>query len=208
MNNNNNNNKETASKHSPIVASMTSKGGQKFLSAIVILSVLCFFALLAIKPTISTIFKLQKEAEEKQDILNQLDTKIENLSKLKMEYVKIQNDLPIIMNAIPAQPDADFLLGQIQTIARDSEVSVTELENSEVDILKGKNSKQDENNNSFSFEVAGTGSSENIAEFIKKLTNMQRVINIDTILTNKSQKLGEEIREYSIQGSAFFKDEL
>lgn len=204
-----NNNKETTEKHSQIASALTSKGSQNFMSAVIILAVLCFFVLFAIKPTISTIFKLQKEAEEKQDVLGQLDTKIENLKKLKIEYAKIQDELPVIMDAIPAQPDTELLFGQIQTVAQDSGVSIGLLENiEEVEILKGNNNVENENRSSLLFTIKGSGSPENIANFLKRLTNIKRIINIDVIFINKSGGLTEDLREFNIQGSAFFKDDL
>lgn len=175
---------------------------QKFLSIFLTLIALSFFGIFAIKPTVSTIAKLQKEVSDSEFVYRELDSKIKNLSILKKQYASLQNDLPIITDAIPAEPNVHLLFAQIQTVARDSNVKIKKLQNFEVEVLKNDKSSSKQYY-SYSFSVVGDGSFQNINNFTQSITNMQRITDIDVFsITNQGgQSLG-----FNIQGVAFFKE--
>jgi Tfp pilus assembly protein PilO len=194
-------------KYSPAFSYLTSKRNQKFYGIILTLCALSFFGFFAIKPTVSTILKLQKELRDNQYILKQLETKISNLTELRKQYSKLYRDIPIVTNAIPTQPDVHLLFAQIQSIAQTSNVTIEELQSSEVEVLKNDNTAK--NYYSYSFNTVCSGSFEDMSKFIKKLTNMERIINIDTFSINdNSTGTVLEQPKFSIQGSAFFKNSL
>lgn len=192
-------------KYFPTLPYLTPEGSQKFFGIALTLCALSFFGFFAIRPTISTILKLQKEIFDNQNVLIQMQTKIKNLTELRKQYFSLQNELPVVMSAITAQPDAQVLLAQIQSIAQISNVTITKLQNSEVEVLR-ENRSSNKNFYSYSFSVAGTGSFENISKFISTLTNMERVVNVDVFSINNITNNSSESLEFDIQGTAFFKD--
>jgi Tfp pilus assembly protein PilO len=203
-----NNNKDVAKdKYLPILPSLASERSQKFLGTVLTLCALSFFGFFAIKPTVSTIFKLQKEISDNQLVLDQLGIKIRNLTELRTRYSNMQADIPIIMNAITAQPDVPLLFAQIQSIAQTANVTIKKLQNFEVEILRSNNSAE-KNYYSYSFSVAGTGSSENISTFVRTLTDMERVVSIDTFIVNNKAEQNNESQAFDVQGTAFFKSNL
>lgn len=193
-------------KYFPTLPYLTPERSQKFFGIVLTLCALSLFGFFAIKPTVSTILKLQKELADNQFVFDQLDVKIKNLTTLRKQYFDLQDDLPIVTNAITVQPDVHLLFAQIQSIAQASNINIDKLQNFEVEILKnGKGTNK--NYYSYSFSVAGTGSFENISKFVETLTNMERIVNIDLFSINitdqNSQSLG-----FNIQGTAFFKNNL
>jgi Tfp pilus assembly protein PilO len=183
---------------------LASERSQKFFGVVLTLLALSFFGFFAIKPTISTILKLQKEVSDSQIVLTGLETKIKNLSELRKQYFSLQNDLTVITNAITIYPDAPVLFGQIQSIAQTSEIAIKKLQNSEVEILrsnKGTNKKF----YSYSFTVAGSGTFENISKFLQTITDMERIVNIDSFSMENLTRQEDKPLEFTIQGTAYFK---
>lgn len=194
-------------KYFPTLPYLTPEGSQKFFGIVLTLCAVTFFGFFAIKPTVSTILKLQKELSDNQFVLNQLETKIKNLSELRGQYTNLQSDLPFITSAITIQPDVPILLAQIQAIAQTSNITIKKLQNFEIEILRGDTS-QHKNYYSYSFAIGGNGSFENISKFLQTLTNMERVVNIDTFSINNITDQKSESLGFDIQGTAFFKDNL
>lgn len=191
----------------PNLPYLTPEGSRKFYGIMFTLCALSFFGFFAISPTVSTILKLKKEISDNQFVLSQMEIKIKNLTGLRKQYFSLQDDLPTIMNAITVEPDVHLLFAQIQSVAKTSNIAIKKLQNFEVEVLKQDDSAG-KNYYSYSFSIGGNGSSENISEFVSTLTNMERVINIDTFSINnvagqESQSLG-----FDIQGTAFFKSNL
>lgn len=194
-------------KYLPTLPYLTPEGSQKFFGIVLTLCALSFFGFFAISPTISTILKLKKEISDNQLVLTQMETKIKNLTELRKQYFNLQNDLPIIMNAITVEPDVHLLFAQIQSIALTSNIAINKLQNFEVEILKQDNNAG-KNYFSYSFSIAGTGSSENISKFVSTLTNMERVVNVDTFSVNNVVDQNNQSLGFDIQGTAYFKNNL
>lgn len=192
-------------KYFPILPYSTSERSQKFFGVVLTLCALSFFGFFAIKPTVSTILKLQKEISDNQFVLDQLEVKIKNLTILRKQYFNLQTDLPMITSTITIQPDAHLLFAQIQSIARNSNITIKKLQNFEVEVLRNDKSVN-KNYYSYSFTIAGSGTFENIFKFTQTLTNMERVVNIDIFSINNIANQKSEALEFNIQGTAFFKD--
>lgn len=197
----------TKNKYFPTLPYLTQEGSQKFFGIVLTLCALSFFGFFAIKPTVSTILKLQKEISDNQFVFDQLGIKIKNLTELRKQYFSLQNDLPIIMNTITTQPDAPVLFAQIQSVAQTSNIVIKKLQNFEVEVLRSDKSAN-KNYYSYSFSIAGTGSFENISKFVSTLTSMVRIINIDMFSINNIANQNSESLGFDIQGTAFFKDNL
>lgn len=194
-------------KYFPTLPYLTPERSQKFFGIVLTLCALSLFGFFAIKPTVSTILKLQKELADNLFVFNQLEIKIKNLTELRKLYFNLQQDLPTIENTITTQPDVHLLFAQIQSVAQASNITITKLQNFEVEILRNKISAG-KNYYSYSFSIAGTGSFENISGFISTLTSMERIINIDTFSINNVTDQNKESQGFNIQGTAFFKNDL
>lgn len=172
---------------------------QEYFAIILTLGATIFFALFAINPTISTIVKLRKEIEDSKFVESALNKKVNNLSSLSTEYSVIQSDIPVVLDAIPEQPQAPTLVGQIQTIAQGSNVVIEKLDVSEV----GLNETGASTSSKFSFELTGTSNYESVDRFISELITMQRIVSLEKISLTKSSD--SETLQLDIKGSAYYK---
>jgi Tfp pilus assembly protein PilO len=200
-------NKTNKNKYSPFFPYLKQERSQKFFGVVLTLCALSFFGFFAIRPTISTILKLRKEIDDSQFVLNQLENKIKNLSALRKQYSNLQEDLSITTNAITVQPDAQILLAQIQAIAQNSNISIKSLQNLEVEIERNDGSPG-KDYYSYAFSASGEGSFENISKFMKTLTNMERIVNIDSFSINNSSNQNGDSSQFNIQGITFFKKNI
>lgn len=164
---------------------------------------LALFGIFAVNPTISTIGQLQKELEDDTVVNEKLTLKIKNLGLLQQQYTTIQNELPTIFNAIPKTTRAAILTGQIQSLAFQHGLKLDKAQVFEVDLSSQKTQKANANT-SFTFSVGATGSYQNIADFIKDLTNFDRIVSLDTLsITNGPD--GSGLVQVTIRGKAYFK---
>ncbi len=172
---------------------------QEYFMVILTLGATIFFALFAINPTLSTIVKLRKEIQDSKFVEAALTQKINNLSSLSTEFSQIQSDIPVVLDAIPEQPQAPTLIGQIQTIAQSSNVAIEKLDVSEVGLTEEGASTSSK----FSFELTGTSTYESLDTFISELILMQRIISLETISLTKNAD--SETLQLDLKGSAYYK---
>lgn len=174
---------------------------QKVSSIVFSLVALSFFGLFAIEPTLSTIAKLKKDLSDSKYVNEKLSEKISNLSSLQTKYNLLQDDIPVVLVAIPQNPQLPTLIGQIQSLSRQKNVTISNLQTYEIEAANAKNPNKDFY--SFSFVITGEGMYTDIFNFLSSLTNMQRVITIDELLIGKSTSAN--LLQFNMKGAAYFK---
>lgn len=189
-------------KYLVLLPNFGNKNTKKFTTIILTLIAVSLFGLFAINPTLSTIAKLQKELEDNQFIDNSLRQKISNLSVLQQKYSALQNDLPIILNTIPQDSQIPLVMGEIQSLVKQSNIQLESLQNFQVELVKNN----DLNNKYYSFEfsVSGFGSYDEISKFINSLASMQRLIDIKALSVNRQTDNNASLR-FTLRGIAFYK---
>jgi len=192
-------------KYFPKIPYLNEGQSQKFFAIVLTLLALSFFGFFAINPTVSTILKLRKEVSDSEFVYRELETKIKNLSILRIQYDSLHSDLPIVIGAITMQPDVHVLFAQIQGASLRSNIKIEKLQNFEVEVLKNKKTPS-KKYYSYSFAIAGSGLFENISEFVSAITNMQRIIDVDIFSISNTTGRTNQPLEFNIQGTAFFKE--
>lgn len=182
-----------------LVPYLKKEKNQKYLSIILTLSASIFFILFAVNPTISTIVKLKKQIADAETVQSKLSQKIINLTSLSQQYQELQPDLPLILDAVPENPKAPTLVGQIQTIGSNSSITSIDIDIDTINLNGGTSTQS----SSFSFSVTGQGDFENIQSFVKSLTTMERVLSITSIQFSKATE-GNALN-FVIKGFAYFK---
>lgn len=172
---------------------------QKSTTIILTIIALAIFGLFAINPTISTIVKLRKELDDNTLVDNKLTEKINNLSTLQRKYNGMQRDLPLILSAIPKNSEVPLLAAQIQAIAKNTNVEIENFQSFQVGV---ESTASPRNYSSFSFTVSAVGTYNDAYNFLKSLSNMQRVVSID--LLSLSKKTATDQVDLSLKGEAFF----
>mgnify|MGYP001565302832 CR=1 FL=1 len=199
-------NMDTQNKYLHTLPFFREEKAQKFIGITLTLLALSFFGLFAINPTLSTIAKLRKEIDDNKFVNNQLGKKIGDLNRLKQQYANIQNDLMIVFEALPQKADVPLLIAQIQSIAQTTNINIKKIENFEVELLSpNPNKKKGKEHFSYLFSIDGSGTYENISQFISTLTNMQRVIVVDLFSLGKSGVNDSSI-EFTTKAMAFIKE--
>lgn len=173
---------------------------QQYFTVILTLGATIFFALFAINPTISTIVKLRREIDDSRFVEAKLSEKINNLSSLSTEYIKVQEDIPFILDAIPNQPEAPTLVAQIQSIAKDSSVEVKNLDVSSIGLTGESIATK---SSSFQFQLTAVSTFENLQKFTSDLINMQRIVSVESVTIEKSES--DDSLQLDLNGSAYFK---
>ena len=169
----------------------------------IILSLIAFsfFGLFAISPTLGTIAKLKKELSDAQFVDAALGQKIQNLSILQKKYSALQNDIPVVLDALPANPQVPLLLAQIQAIAQNDHIQLDTLQNFQVELFKPLAS--DQKYYSYIFSLSGSGFLDDIQKFTISLTHMERIVSIDVFSMNKTAQ--DQLLRFTLQGIAYFK---
>jgi len=161
---------------------------------------LSFLGMFAINPTLTTIVELNKKLSDSEFVSNALKTKIDNLSSLNTQYEALANTWPIVNLAAPNTPEAVMLLGQMQAIAKESNVQLIDLGASTVELSKPATKKTLlPKAVSFAFFVTAIGEKNNLIQFTKLVANFDRVVALESISYSN-----EEEESVNITGRVFF----
>jgi len=193
----------TKSRYFAMLPSFQNEKTKKLTSIILTLTAVVLFGIFAINPTVSTILKLKKELADKKSVEKNLQEKIKNLSVLQERYAEIQADIPYILDAMPDKSQVALLMAQIQSIARDTNIDISNLQNLAVELFN-QNIGGETQHVSYSFSVSGIGSLQHIITFISDLVSMQRIVSVDTFSIDQTADTGGALR-FNLQGSAFYK---
>ncbi|OGH21352.1 MAG: hypothetical protein A2958_00945 [Candidatus Levybacteria bacterium RIFCSPLOWO2_01_FULL_38_13] len=192
-----------ANKYLKFIPDIKREKTQRISTIVLSLLALSFFSLFAINPTLSTIANLRKQLSDSKFVDEKLQGKIINLSSLSQKYNLLESDIPIVFAAIPKEPEAPTLMGQIQALAQNSNIKIENAQTFQVEAInKDRSSKE---YISFHFTIQGQGSFKDTLDFLSSLGNMQRVISLDTISVGK--KINQEnLLQIGIKGTAYFKE--
>lgn len=198
-----------------------------YFSLIASLFALSFFGAFAIRPTVKTIVGLRKEISDARNTNNKLQEKINALSEAQTQYSFVQNEVPIVLAALPKNPEFSTLLKQIENIAVASGATVSGIQFHSV-LMFGKVAQDgqtaqiatssgsttdalsslDQPGNSggitpISFSLVLRGSYANITAFLTSLSQLSRLISVDSLAISSAQGGSVEL-SLNIQSKAFY----
>ena len=196
--------KQQYSKYLALMPDLRQEKAKKFTTIVLTLITSIILGLFAISPTLSTIANLQKQISDDQYVDQKLQEKIDALATLQQKYADIQNDLPIIYNAVPTSTQIPTLMGEIQSIAQSSDLKLDSFQVYSVDLSKTKTSQ---NYSTFDFGFAAEGTYQQIISFMDNLINFQRIVEIDNTSISKqnSTSSSSDNLQLSVKGTVFFK---
>lgn len=158
------------------------------------------FSVFAISPTLGTITDLQKQISDSEFVNQQLQTKITNLSVLQDNYTRLKPQLPAVYAGIPITAEIAIFLGQLQSIAINSQVTILRVQTLPVDFSSGTLSTK---YSSYSFAIDVSGSQNDIVTFLHNLTSFSRLVSLDALSFGKTTRLAD-VYTLSIRGSTYF----
>lgn len=173
---------------------------QVYIMLILTLVSLSFLGIFAINPTLTTIFELNRKLADSEFVSSTLKVKIANLSSLNAQYDALLNTWPLVGKAVTENPEAVRLLGQLQAIAKTSNVTLTDLRSSSLDLPKSQAKKTTlPKSESFVFTVIAKGDKDNLMRFASLVFNFDRVVALESISYNN-----ESEESLTIQGRVFY----
>jgi len=183
-------------------------------STIFSLLVMIVFIIFAVKPTVETIFVLQKKLTETKQILDKLTQKTNNLDKAKQNYDNLGQDIKDkISAAIPDNIQLSSVIAVLEQISKNHDASISALQiQPQTIIAKSQNTNDstatDSSNTSsdnvseISFAVNLTGDYGNLLSVLSDLRNSSRLISLDKI--SVSQLSSGSGLFMSISGRAYY----
>jgi Tfp pilus assembly protein PilO len=190
-----------------ILAPMKEEKARQYGMLVFTLLMLSFFGLFAINPTIGTIVELRRKLADSEMVNAQLENKLQAMSSLQQQYATIQPDLPSIYAAIPEEPETARLLGQIQQIAKQSNVSIVDLSSLPVTIKADPKVPKKPNGmkeNAVAFSIEAVGSYENLQEFLTILDSFDRLLSITEVTITTEGAIDQSTRTLFVEGKGYY----
>lgn len=196
--------KEKYDKYLELMPDFKKEKTQKFTTVVLTLIAFIILLIFAINPTFTTIANLQKQLEDARFVEEKLSQKIDNLILLQTKYNNLQNDLPIVFDAVPKKPESILLAGQIQSLARESNLTIVAMQITDVFASKVNNYSY------FTYDITARGKYEDMLNFIKNVAIMQRILTVENIMIKKQTQVSTEqttvVLQINIGGNGLFKE--
>ncbi len=144
------------------------------------------FGWYAIRPTMQTIFTLQREIKDKTDIDKKMEDKISALIEAQAAYQEIETNIPIIAEALPPIPDPARAVAQIRNLAHESNVAFNSVivPPLALDNDPGPTKQKIVTNNKladFVVTVSVIGAYADIKNFLEGIMDLRRIVQIDSM---------------------------
>ena len=134
-----------------------------------------FFSVFAIQPTVTTVSELVREIEDKQRIDDVLGEKIVALDELQGVMLTIQNDIPLILNALPQNSALGRLMQEFEYVAQQAGVALLSVRFQPVGLSEDEGSRG-EKAQMVDFSLSVGGSFANLSQFLDTLEKLDRLL--------------------------------
>ena len=154
--------------------------------------VVSLFGWYAIRPTIQTIIYLQREIKDKTELSKKMEDKISALIEAQAYFQEVEPLLPVIDQALPTKPDAIPLVIQLRNLASRSGTLLKTTQLPTVPLLGQKMKPTTKTTDSkavttavkvptYDFSIAVQGTYPNVRTFLEGLTQMRRIVTIESV---------------------------
>lgn len=154
-----------------------------------------FFGWFAIRQTVFTITELLNEIKTQQEILTQIDDKIESFAAAKTSYTASEEKHHLANEALPSSSQVAEFTSQIEYLASQSDVQIVKLKFSPFTLdgsalLNRQNKTDDTKTNAWKelpFNLSVTGSYSQLSKLVHELYLSRRLILIDSLTFNSDK---------------------
>ncbi|MEO6508396.1 MAG: type 4a pilus biogenesis protein PilO [Patescibacteria group bacterium] len=154
-----------------------------------------FFIIFAIKPNLVTAFKLQKELEELEQIDSNYNQAIETIIKIQSSLEKDRDNLPLLDEALPGQPQINKVIADVQKAASQSGLRVNKLIVTEVPVTYHGTEKSIKN---FTITFDSKSDFNEVQQFISGFLAQRRLKLLEKVNLVKSQTVSSESAGLSV----------
>lgn len=109
-----------------------------YVEILLSLATISIFAIFALRPTLLTIAGLIKEIDSKKETIEQMQSKIDNLTKAQNLYNLERSKINILLGAIPDQPNPESFARQIEGLSGKHDLKISDVTVGEAVILGKK----------------------------------------------------------------------
>jgi Tfp pilus assembly protein PilO len=152
-----------------------------YSGSILTLLTISFFIFFAITPTLKTITRLYRETNDKQEVLQKLEDKVDSLTTAERQLVVIAPDLNLVNQALPKDSEIILLSKQIEALGRRVGQSYQGINYNSV-LLKGTTSTTQ---NMIDFDLSLKGDYNGLVNYLTTLNQLNRIILVDSFSLSK-----------------------
>ena len=152
-----------------------------YTNSILILASFSILVLLAIQPTIKTIFSLRQKIKANQELVERMDRKIKLLNKLEDAYLEVIDYLPVVKDVFPQEISGAYLGRIIKVYAYKHNLKLNSLSLSGYKWPFKAKAKDKKGQIRFNASVVLSGDYQDIIEFMKEIESLRLVIKIDSV---------------------------
>ena len=169
----------------------------------------CFFAILAIRPTLITIAKLNKEIKDQKEASAMLQNKINAIVAAQQELAVNADNLPLLEEALPARNEFPKLAYFLEQAVIPGGLNIRSLNFEKVGEIKktisgDKTTKILTTSNQLSFSLGITGDYFQLRDFLTSLESSRRIIQLETASFNQARKDNTFEILLTVSGKAFY----
>ncbi|OGM03069.1 hypothetical protein A2115_02335 [Candidatus Woesebacteria bacterium GWA1_41_8] len=177
-----------------VVANYEKRGEIKaYLELVLSLLTISIFSVFALRPTLLTIGSLIKQIQAKEEVMTQLDQKIDQLNQSHAIYNNNKDNILLLGEAIPANAQPEVLARQMEALTAKYQIADVNMTMEQV-ILKGQDTQSNtvargkevlpEGAKGYSFVLSLEAPIENyslLADFMKDFQNLRSPIKFSNI---------------------------
>lgn len=147
------------------------------------LLIFSIFIYFAIRPSLITIFSLNKEVEDLTKINNLYDNQINKILEIQSEIEKNRDRLYLLSQAITDFPQVNKIVSDIKNLADSNNFYLKNASILDINLF----SSQEKNLKTVTVNIDGSSNFEDLLSFINGLFNQRRLKRIKKIIINKDQ---------------------
>lgn len=188
-----------------------------FLEILLSLATVSIFGLFALKPTVLTVTELIKSNRAKQETLNKLDAKIDNLQAAQVAYEGEGARINLVDTSVPKDPTPESFVRQIEGLSSKNAVGLLGVSLAGVrlagpeDKVKRTSSELEplpEGAKGLAFNLSVAGDFAGLSSFLTDLENLRRPIKIDSSsITSAETEEGARMLVLAVAGRTPYLEE-
>ena len=198
---------------------LKSKKTQAYFMVVLSLLTISFFGLFAIRPTIKTIAALQRQITDRSYLNTKLEEKINALINAQEEYTRVQSSLPLIYSLLPEKAEFPSLLRRLELLVDEKNATISGIQFDPIilygdtrparplpptETKSGETATSTIQTSPIFFTLTLSGDYENLVELLDQLTQLERLVTINSVSLTNSQKTGNARLVLGIQSRAYY----
>jgi len=137
-----------------------------------------------IRPTLSTLFSLKKQAQD-LELINQIyDGKIIIFSNLQQFLENNRDKIPYLNEAIPEKPNLSKIIDDLDKVSSESGFTFKKINTAEISLKAAKDKKY----NTAVFDIEGVSDFDQMMSFLEGLLNQRRLKLPEKILVERNKE--------------------